>query len=337
MKKNKNSHFVNASMGCVCYGIDQLEQHYKRDPLSFSQKQDLLETINKEYRIPHKFAYLGTGAKAWDTVSKDPNFDLGKRELSSLKNFILSACAEMENEPYNVLHIGPGNGVEIPLIVDALGVQWIANYALIDISPELLKMAKSHGIKHFKNLGFLSFTHDVIELGISKIAENIRQSGANKNLILLIANGGILSNSQVLTHVRKSMMPEDKLLITLEIYSTNREKEILEEYKLPSLINLFAKSLSDIGIFDPIPEQFEFLYNRKDSMIEVYFLVEKWLESYSTTNIQLNTPFPDKLKVFSSLRPTASELQKILTDMGFKIFIFHHYREENCCGVLCGV
>ncbi|RCV63325.1 hypothetical protein C5S53_14335 [Methanophagales archaeon] len=302
-----------------------------------AQKQEILNSIKTKNEIPHKFAYLDMGADVWDAISKDPNYDLGKRELSTLKKLMRLVCAKMENERYNVLHIGPGNGVEIPIIVDGLGVHLIINYALTDISPELLKMARSYGNEHSKNLKFLSFIHDGIKLNISEIAENIRRKGSNKNLILLIANGAILSNSPVLTNVRRSMMPEDKLLITLESYSTDREKEILEQYKLPAIINLFAKCLSHIGIHDPVPEQFEFLYNRKDSMIEVYFLVEKWLKSHSTTNIQLNTPCPNKIKVFSSLRPTASELQKILTAQGFEILIFHHYMEEKCCGVLCGV
>ncbi len=303
----------------------------------FSQRHELIEAIERKHEIPHKFAYLDTGANAWDAISKDGHYDLGKRELSTLKRFLDLASANLEKKPFNILHVGPGNGIEVPIIINTLGIQRIAHYALIDISRGLLKTTRSYGEKCFRNLEFLSFVCDVTKPDISKIIENLRRNGASRNIILLIANGAILSNSSVLTYIRKSMISEDRLFITLEVYSTNREKQIIEQYKLPCILELFAKSLALIGIYDPRPEQFEFLYNKKHSMIEVYFLVKKWLKLHPNADLNLEIQLPERIKVFSSFRPTPSKLRKFLINNGFRITNFHFFEKEQCCGCLCTV
>ena len=78
--------------------------------LSLHQKEELLKAIVKKQEIPHKFAYLNNGDKAWDAVSNDPQYNLGKRELTTLRKFIKLVSAKLQSKHFiNVLHIGPGN------------------------------------------------------------------------------------------------------------------------------------------------------------------------------------------------------------------------------------
>lgn len=306
----------------------------KESLLKPSQRNELLRSIEEKHEIPHKFAYLNTGARAWDKVSKDISYDLGERELLTLRKFMQLVSKNLTNGPFNIIHVGPGNGIEIPIIVSTLGIRRISNYALIDISPECVKTAEGYGKENFNVLRFLSFIDDITTPGISKIAKIIRKSGARRNLILLIANGAILSNSACLTYIRKSMMPQDRLVITLELYSGDRENQILEQYKLPSIINLFTQTLSLIGIHDPAPKQFEFVYDKKRSMIEVYFHAKEWLKLHAAENITFDVSLPDRIKVFSSLRPTPLDFRKFLAAEGFKIQLFHFFKKERCCGVV---
>jgi len=316
---------------------NKTSQIYEKNYLTPSQREELLKYVKRKHEIPHKFAYFNTGAKVWDSVSNDYDYDLGKRELSTLREFMQLVSAELKSNPFNILHIGSGNGIEIPIIIDTLGIQRIGYYALIDIGSELLEMAKSYGNKQCKSLKYLSFVHDMTQPGISEIAKNLKRNGASINLFLLIGNGAILSNNQVLTYVKETMNPEDRLLITLEIYSTDREKKILEQYRLPSIINLFAQQLSLIGINDHTPEQFEFVYDKGKSMIEIYFFAKEWIKEHPNENLKIEVTLPDKIKVFSSLRPTPNKLKEILTKKGFHIELFHFFEAEQCCGILCSV
>ncbi len=316
---------------------NKIEKQREQSVLNFSQRHELIEAIERRNEIPHKFAYLNNGAETWDMITKASDYDLGKRELYTIRKFMQLVCEKLKNESFNILHIGSGNGIEIPTIMEILGVQQIAHYALVDISPELLKMAESYGNKHFESLRFLSFIHDITKPNISRIAETLRQNGASRNLILLIANGAILSNSSCLNYIRKSMTSEDRLLITLEVYIANREKQILEQYKLPSITTLFTRSLSLIGINDLTPDDLEFIYNKEKSMVEVYFLAKQWLELHAHENITFDVPLPEKIKIFSSFRPDSNKLKKFLLSKGFKIEFFHYFERESCCGVVCNV
>ena len=315
----------------------KVENGLKRDVLMPSQRHELIEAIERTGEIPLKFAYLDTGADVWDAISKDDCYDLGKRELTTLKRFLHLACGNFGKNPFNILHIGSGNGIEIPTVVENLGVDSIVHYGLVDISPGLLKMAEASGNKHFEGLKFLPFLHDVTKPNISKIAETLRQNGASRNLVLLIANGAILSNSACLNHIRKSMTLEDRFLITLEIFTQSRDKEILEQYKLPSIIILFAKSLSLAGINHLTSEELEFVYNKQKSEVEVYFLSKHWLELHGSQNVGSDVSLPERIKIFSSFRPTTFKLKKSLLSTGFKIESYHYFQKERCCGIVCKV
>ena len=133
------------------------------------------------------------------------------------------------------------------------------------------------------------------------------------------------------------MKPDDKLIITLETYSANREVQILEQYKLPSILKLFNRSLSLIGIHNSNYDEFEFIYNKKNSTVEVYFLANKWISSPTYKNINLDFPLPNKIKIFSTFRPTQTKLKSLLDLKGFKIEIFHYFKRDMCCGVVCRV
>jgi len=305
--------------------------------LKSSIKHEIITFIKTKHEIPHKFAYLKNGARIWDMVSRDPAYDLGRRELSVLRKFLQLFLERQTKEPFNILHIGPGNGLEIQTVLDTFGIKRIPNYGLVDISSELLGMSKSLVEKHSEGIKFLYFIHDVTNKEISDIAASLRQNEASSNIILLVANGAILSNSPVLTYIHKSMKPKDILLITLEVYSAKREKQILEQYKLPAILDLFGKSLSLIGIRDFSIDQFEFNYNKVKSNIEVYFDSKKWLKFHYSDNIIFDFPLPDKIKIFSSYRPTPYKLKNFLSSKGFKTEIFHYFKKEKCCGVACSV
>ena len=297
-------------------------------------KQKMFEYMISKHEVPHKFAYLDDGAEIWDILSKDLGYDLGNREQETLDYFLQQLSPEFDKQIFNILHIGTGNGKEIPIIINRLGIQHITNYILLDISPELLTIAESYAKEQYNTFEFSKMVHDITDENISNIVKKIPGNGV-MNLILIIGNGFILSEPHVLTNVRKLMSPDDRLLITLEIYSEERDCEILKQFMLPSIINLFAQSLSLIGIENPSVDEFEFVYNKEKSMIEVYFLANHWFEIHNNDKSNFDISLPDRIKVFTSLRPTASRLKELLIENGFHIEQFHYFDQDYCCGVLC--
>ena len=297
------------------------------------QKQELLDSIINKQEIPHKFCYLDGDGSTWTNVTED--FDLAKREFSILHKFLKLIHGKLKEKRLNVILVGSGNGKEIPIIVNGLGIYQIVNFALIDISPELLIIAKSYGKGQFKDLEFSSFVVDMTNQSISEILKEFHKSRSSSNLILVTANGGLLSDSNVLKDLRMSMASQDQLLITLETYSEDRESIILEQFKSPSIIKLFANGVSHIGINDSTPDQFEFIYNKEKSMIEGYFLTEQWLELHNIENITFEVPISEKIKIFSSLRPTPAKFRELLIAGGFEIELFQNFEEQQICGVLC--
>lgn len=299
------------------------------------QKNELLESIINDHEIPHKFCYLDEDGSVWNSIANDSDFDLAKRELFILSEFLKMVSAKLEDNPFNIVHIGPGNGKEIPTIIDTLGIGRIDQFALVDINIELLAVSKSYGNEQFKDMLFPTFCHDMCNTEISNVLDSLNEKGTNANIILITANGGLLSNSSVFANIRESISPKDKLFITLETYSADKEHSILNQFKSLSITKLFANGVSHIGINDATPEHFEFEYNKEKSMVEGYFLTTQWLESHNFDNTSFDFKIPDKIKIFSTLRPTPSKLRDVLISNGYKIELFHHFEPEDCCGILC--
>lgn len=295
--------------------------------------KEMLAATRQNGNVPHKFSYIGGGSRQWNAISKDPYYALGVRELRTLNEFMKYVNPNLPKKPFNILHIGPGNGVEIPTIVNAIGIEQISHYALIDISAGLMRKADST-LKKCGVLRSTRFLKDVSKPGMSEISNEVRRVGGKNNLILLLANGAILSNSPLLSYIRNCMKPKDVLVITLEVYSKKREKRILEQYKLPSIVRLFSNSLFRLGIKPVALDEFDFAYNKSMSVMETFFSMEKWAKRHPVKAKALQQ-LPNLLRVFASLKPTVGALKKKLTEAGFYVDHLKYFTNEKCCGVVC--
>jgi len=146
--------------------------------------------------------------------------------------------------------------------------------------------------------------------------------------VVLAANGRILADSASLRFIIDTMLPVDRLLITLEIYERERETDILNQYRLPSILNLFRRSLHHFGIPDSRDEEFQFSYDSEKALIEVFFV----------PNAGRTMPgLPDRIRVFATYRPTPAGLRETLESHGLKVILFEQFEDEHCCGALCAV
>jgi hypothetical protein len=278
--------------------------------------------------MPNKWLYLDGGSSAWRAVREDPAYDLGRRELEALRKVMLRVAFRHRDQKYNVVHVGPGTGLEAKLVISALGSDRISTYGIVDIGPELLDQARETLATEFRPLRVQSFHHDVSQSGMSAFTSFLRQAGATLNLVVLAANGGILADPESLRHIVGTMFPGDRLLVTLEIYEREREACILNQFRLPSILNLFRRSLYHFGISDSRDEEFEFSYDSGRELVEVFFV---------PNTARTIASLPDRIRVFATYRPTPARLREALESHGLRILLFEQFEDEHCYGVLCAI
>jgi len=282
-----------------------------------------------ELIYPHQHAYLNGGGQAWCAISGDAAYDLGRRERSALAKFVDQVSRSRGPAIWNIIHIGPGSGVEASTIITALGPDRIAGYTLVDVSPELLACS-SRAVAKFQIPRLQTYRHDVSLPGLAKIVGEARRSSQAPMLIVLAANGGILFDLSCLRNIRESMLPEDRGLIILEMYEPNREQEILDQYLLPSVLDLFCHLL-------PTPArragQFEAEYKHEQSLLELYFRPDRDQRSAFVVN---GSEPPHRVRVFAALRPTPQRFRAMMEAEGFRMERFEVFEAEHCFGVLYG-
>jgi len=289
---------------------------FSKMKLKKSQQKELNEFVKKRKEIPIRFCYIGM---AWNKIAIDPKYTLAKRELGILKKSV-EFISSKTKKPVNILHLAVGNGVEIPYIVDAIGLKNINIYAIVDINKRMLNLAKSFVLKKYPRLNIKSYFRDIETEGIKDIANELKRNGAKRNLILLIGNGVLFSNNHVVKFIRESMKSEDKLFLTLELFKKSKQKETFDSYMIPPVINLLSIGVKRAG-FKPEHEKFNIEYDSKTLRLKQFFQTNGKnllvLSSYKPQNIQ---KIEKRLKKYGIKKEFLIENKKIHSSAGlFKI------------------
>lgn len=278
--------------------------------------------------IPHKLAYLNGGGRAWRAVCEDPRYDLGRRELASLAHLMSQVVPRLPQRTVNVLHLGPGTGREVAIVVDAVGPANIRQYGVVDISVDLLGLAGAVVADRLGPERMRRFEHDLNRRGLARLTQTLRNERASCNLLVLAGNGGILSDLSCLGWIEEAMEGEDRLLVILEFYEPARERDILDQFRIPTILNLFGRCLAPLGVCDPQPTEFEVVYSPETALLEIYFI-----PAPSRRALQIS----DRLRLFASFRPTPERLRATLESFQFQVLCFETFSEERCCGAICCV
>lgn len=299
-----------------------------------TELQALRKEVLTKQNLPHKYAYFVLGASAWNRIPTDPGYDLGRRELNTLQ-VALSTFLENDRGSWNIVHVGPGNGREIPVVVGTLGRRAISSYGLVDISPELLRIAQGHAAESVQGIDLRGFVLDVTVDTLRPVLAQLRARSPGPALIIIAGNGAILSDEQVLPLVRGAMGPNDKCVLTLELFDQSRQNAILDQYRLPSISALFVQPLSLLGLESNTEGYLEVEYNQTEARVEAYFNCARWSDDHKRVTKRVTGELPNRFRVFASLRPTEDELRRRLSDAGFTVERLDVVSYAHCCGVLC--
>lgn len=226
----------------------------------------------------------------------------------------------MNGKKINIIHLGVGNGVEIPFLVNALKTENIDIYSIVDINKTMLDISEAKIKKQYPGLKIKRFCKDIETYGIKDVCQKTKKAGADINLIVLIANGVLFSNDELVKDIAKNMSKEDFFLLSLELYQKGKDEEIIKPYLIQSVLALLANGVKILG-YKIKYEYFDAEIDKKKNWLKVYF-----------------NPGGDKTKrllVLRSYKPNVKQLTQRMNKFGFKTLQINEYKDIHACVALC--
>jgi len=284
--------------------------------LTKEQRDILKKFVAEKKEIPIRIVYT---QKYWDKIAMDSSYSLASRELGALSRSVASISKFFKNKKINIIHLGVGNGVEVPFLIDAIGLKNIDTYSIVDVNRTMLDISESKIKKRYKQLRVKKFQKDIETYGIKEICKETRQGGSRINLIVLIANGVLFSNDDLAKDIIQNMKGDDFFLLSLELYQKGKDEEIKKPYLIKSVLDLLVNGVKILG-YKWKYEYFDAEINRKTRMLEVYFSPEGNRKN--------------KLLVLRSYKPDIKHLMERTSRFGFVKLILNEYRDIHTCVVL---
>lgn len=229
-----------------------------------------------------KFAYLGQGAQAWDKMRSQQSFEVGHRELEALKLI----CKQIEpqirehSSPINIIHIGSGNGVEIPFLFDLFHLGRQDTYTAIDISEELLQILIQRFdpslISRVKGLNFFQADMESSEQ-LSQITKTVSHLNSGINILVAAGEGTLLSQPLILQNLKSAMSTRDYVLFSIDGCNQADIQTLCNQYDSQNVKEFLSHAIhcaQDAGL---IHEKGEFLpteFNLKENFLEIYYQTE---------------------------------------------------------------
>jgi Histidine-specific methyltransferase, SAM-dependent len=214
---NKNKVFVST--------VKPEDEFYK--VFSEDQVYDIISNLKNRKDIPLKYTYMNGGASIWAKISNgDPTTDLSKaflvtpELLKMLQEYLISVGV---NKKFNIIDLGPGNGVNTKRLVSFLNKNNILNkYLAVDISKEMLGFVRSNMQKWFPKVKYGEFILDFESSDLAPLTRREKDSDVI-NLILLIGNtfGNVQDEIRLFKNLEFSLEEEDLLIFSNRLEGHN--------------------------------------------------------------------------------------------------------------------
>ncbi len=296
------------------YAIEKVGKRYSNN--------EIMKALKYKY-IPLKFCYLEKGADNWDKLRgkggqhHNVEFELGEREYAGLIQ-ALSRVPVLKN-PINIIHIGIGNGIELPAISSVFDFQK-HSYLGVDISFEMIQNTIRYQKNILKKINQVSFIlSDVEKKGnLLKICKKAKMNGNPVNLLLFTGEGTLLSNFKIFRYIADALDKNDLVLISLEGDRKSQRKKMLATYNLRASIDLFKVGLRKAGITKGVflPAKF----NEETHRVEVYF----------------ETPDKKKILCLTSYKPpSVNQFKETLEHHGLIPLVIEYYQNTQMYGAVC--
>ncbi|MEA5514204.1 L-histidine N(alpha)-methyltransferase [Nodularia sp. UHCC 0506] len=202
---------------------------------NFSQAEvlELIKILELRREIPLKYSYKGRGAKIWNNFYQKyvvPKwYQTPNVEIALLKQNFEYINGDYQNcHNINIVDVGSGNSYPVKKFISQLDrLGRINKYIALDISNEMLILAKTNFTKWFPKIEFNSSTFDVETSSIPGEFWQKSTDFANKNTVNIFLHLGVtianhLDRNRVFQNLRDSMDKNDLLVFTNEIGSNSQ-------------------------------------------------------------------------------------------------------------------
>ena len=320
------SDFTEKKIDYKQYVVDSQLRYFKphatKIEKSFAEEISYTLSQNSKFIDP-KFFYDRKGSDLFESICSLPEYYPTKTEISILKKLKHDLSSYLD-ENMNLVELGSGSSVKTRLLLDIFTtLQTKTEYFPIDIS-EILTESSEQLLKDYDTLHITGII-DTYEGGL----EFLKNYDDNKNLIIFLGSsfGNFTPDDGklFLEKIFSTMNSGDLFLIGLDLV---KDKNILEaayddSQGITAKFNLNVLS----RINDELDADFNInnfshysIYNETDQRIEMNL---KSLVSQSViiakSNLSLNFNKDELIHTEYSHKYHASQIKKLLTDVGFTI------------------
>jgi len=320
------SDFTEKKIDYKQYVVDSQLRYFKphatKIEKSFAEEISYTLSQNSKFINP-KFFYDRKGSDLFESICSLPEYYPTKTEISILKKLKHDLSSYLD-ENMNLVELGSGSSVKTRLLLDIFTTLQIkTEYFPIDIS-EILTESSEQLLKDYDTLHITGII-DTYEGGL----EFLKNYDDNKNLIIFLGSsfGNFTPDDGklFLEKIFSTMNSGDLFLIGLDLV---KDKNILEaayddSQGITAKFNLNVLS----RINDELDADFNInnfshysIYNETDQRIEMNL---KSLVSQSViiakSNLSLNFNKDELIHTEYSHKYHASQIKKLLTDVGFTI------------------
>jgi uncharacterized SAM-dependent methyltransferase len=190
------------------------------DTFSNIQLGEIITNLEINREIPHKYTYFKKGAETWEDYASR-SFDENLTNTVTNTDEILNTDLEYylkqakQGQKVNIIDIGVGDATTVKRFVEKIYKAGKLNkYIAVDISPEMLEIAKKNVLSWFgEDFPFATAVKDITRDSIDDLL--FFDSEYNKNLILFV--GSTIENERnqlkILLNIQNSLSKDDLFLV----------------------------------------------------------------------------------------------------------------------------
>jgi len=193
--------------------------------------EDVLKGLSSQPKhLSSKYFYDDEGSRLFQEIMKLPEYYLTRAELEifQTQSAEIFEAFGAENEPFDLIELGAGDGTKTSLLIDQFLKQNADfNYVPIDISSEALNFLTEKFAREFPDLSIRPEHGDYF-----RTLETFKENSNRKKIILFLgSNIGNFSEEQALSffgHLHEVMNPQDLFFIGFDLHKN--PKTILRAY-----------------------------------------------------------------------------------------------------------
>lgn len=181
-------------------------------------EQDISHGLNKTSKqISSKYLYDEHGCELFDKITRHPDYYLTQCELEILTLHKKRLSQFIKSEPFNLVELGPGEGIKTHILLDQFFVDKLNfTYLPIDISTQYLKKLAHYFTKKIPTLDFVGIHSDYFR-GL----EWINTYSTRRNVVLFlgssIGNFDVAATHQFLRHLWQTLNAGDYVLLGFDL------------------------------------------------------------------------------------------------------------------------